>query len=297
MTEQFQFALRYDGDALRDHEMDARDLAPALIGLCDLIDEANRIVNDGRARIDVRVRTLKDGSFQIDVALVQSILDQAVDLLSGKHVTALIALAAILGLAKGSCASLIELTRRLKGLAPHAVKEVDKGKFEIQLDDNSTIHIRKETLLIYQSKKARRSVHNIVKPLEREGIDSAEILHDGNVIDTIRKTDAKLFEPSFEQTVRTTERRTMLRIQALWFRGDNKWRFMEGENSIAASIDDQRFIERILKEDEPFQPSDLLEVILRVTETTTQDGDAKADYSIAEVLNHIKSPKQGILNI
>ncbi len=150
MTEQFTFALRYDGEALRDHEMDARDLAPALIGLCDLIDEANRIVNDGRARIDVRVQTLKDGSFQINVALVQSIMDQAVDLLSGKHVTALLALAVILGLAKGTCASLIELTRRLRGLAPRAVKDIGEGKYEIQLDDNSTIYIRKETLLVYQ---------------------------------------------------------------------------------------------------------------------------------------------------
>ncbi len=132
----------------------------------------------------------------------------------------------------------------------------------------------------------------MLKPLEREGIESAEIFHNGEVVEEIIKADVKLFEPTFEQTVRTTERRTMLRIQALWFRGDNKWRFQEGDNSIAASIEDQKFIERIFKEDEPFHPSDLLEVILRVTETTNDDGDIKTEYGVIDVLNHIKSPKQ-----
>jgi hypothetical protein len=297
MSEQFQFALKYDGEALRDHEMDARDLAPALIGLCDLIDESNRIINQGRARIDVKVRTLKDGSFSIDVSLVQSLVDQAVDLLSGRHITALIALVTLLGLAKGGTVGLLELIRRLKGLAPRAVKDMGEGKVEIMLDDGTALQVKKEALLIYQSRKARVAAHSVTKPLEREGIEEAAIIHNKEVVQTITKSEAKYFEPTFEETRRVTDRRTMLRIQALWFRGENKWRFLEAETPISATIDDQDFIARVLKEDEPFQPSDLLEVQLQETETTTKDGDTKTEHAVLKVHNHIRSPKQGKLQL
>jgi hypothetical protein len=292
MIEPYQFALKYDGDALRDHEMDARDLAPALIGLCDLIDEANRVLNAGRSRIDIKVRTLKDGSFQIDVALVQSLIDQTVDLFSGKKITALIALVTLLGLAKSGVVGLIELIRRLKGYAPRAVNDIGEGRLDITLDDGNSVQIRKETLLVYKSRKARQAVHLVVKPLEHEGVDTVDIIQNKEVIQRIGKNEAKYFEPTFEETKRVTDRRTTLRIQALWFRGDNKWRFLEGNSPLSATIEDQNFIDRILKEDEPFQPSDLLEVVLQQTETTTTDGEQRIDYSVLEVLNHIKTPKQ-----
>lgn len=292
MIESYQFALKYDGEALRDHEMDARDLAPSLIGLCDLIDEANRVLNAGRSRIDIKVRTLKDGSFQIDVALVQSLVDQTVDLFSGKKITALIALVTLLGLAKSGVVGLIELIRRLKGYAPRAVNDIGEGRLDITLDDGNSVQIRKETLLVYKSRKARQAVHLVVKPLEHEGVDTVDIIQNKEAIQRIGKNEAKYFEPTFEETKRVTDRRTTLRIQALWFRGDNKWRFLEGNSPLSATIEDQNFIDRILKEDEPFQPSDLLEVVLQQTETTTTDGEQRIDYSVLEVLNHIKTPKQ-----
>ncbi|MBI4634023.1 MAG: hypothetical protein HY742_09055 [Deltaproteobacteria bacterium] len=297
MTETYQFALKYDGESFRTHEMDARDLAPALIGLCDLVDEANRTLNAGRSRIDIKVRTLRDGSFQIDVTLIQSIVDQTVDLLSGKSVTALIALVTLLGLGRGAYIGLIELIRRLKGLAPRAVKDLGEGKVEILLEDGQALQIHKETLIVYQSRKAREAAHRVVKPLEREGVDTVDILHNTEIIQRVTKDEAKYFEPIFEETRRVTDRHTRLSIQALWFRGDNKWRFMERDSPISATIDDQAFIERILKEDEPFQPSDQLEVVLQQTETTTPQGDLKVEYSVKEVLNHIRVPKQQRLGL
>jgi hypothetical protein len=297
MPETYQFALKYDGESFSTHEMDARDLAPALIGLCDLIEEANRTLSAGRSRIDIKVRTLRDGSFQIDIALVQSIVDQAVSLLSGNNVTALITLITLLGLGRGVCIGLIELIRRLKGLAPRAVKDLGEGKVEILLEDGQALQIHKETLLVYQSRKAREAMHRVVKPLEREGMDTVDILHNTEIVQRITKDEAKYFGPTFEETRRVTDRRTMLSIQAIWFRGDNKWRFMERDSPISATIDDQAFIERILKEDEPFQSSDQLEVVLQQIETTTPQGDPKVEYSVKEVLNHIRAPRQQRLGL
>lgn len=292
MNDTLQFSLRYDGEDLHGHEMDARELAPALIGVCDLIDEANSVINLGRARIDIRVRTLKDGSFQIDIALLQSFLDHAVDLLSGKPVTALLALAAIIGFAKGPVIGLIELIKRLRGLQPRAVKDLGEGNVQITLDDNTELTLKKETLLLYQSRRARKAAHAVAKPLERTGIDSLDVLQDGATVQTLAKDDAKYFVPTYEEVRRVTERNAKLRIHALWFSGENKWRFIEGDRQLSATIGDQRFIERVLTEDESFQPSDLLEVRLQETQVTTKDGETKCEHEVLEVLSHVKSPKQ-----
>jgi hypothetical protein len=43
-----RFLLKYEGDALVDHSIDVTDLAPALLGLSELVDEANHVINNDR---------------------------------------------------------------------------------------------------------------------------------------------------------------------------------------------------------------------------------------------------------
>jgi hypothetical protein len=43
-----RFLLKYEGPALVDHTIDVTDLAPALLGLSELIDEANHVINSDR---------------------------------------------------------------------------------------------------------------------------------------------------------------------------------------------------------------------------------------------------------
>ena len=68
----------YDGDALKDGEMDVRQLAPALLPIGDLLESANKALNDDSATVSVRVRSdFKQGSFEIDFVVVQSLAEQA----------------------------------------------------------------------------------------------------------------------------------------------------------------------------------------------------------------------------
>jgi hypothetical protein len=89
MNASVQFSIKYDGPALATHEMDVRELAPALLALSSLLEESNRVAFGEAANVSVNVKgNFQGGSFQIDFSLLQSITDQIVNLFSGKELSA-----------------------------------------------------------------------------------------------------------------------------------------------------------------------------------------------------------------
>lgn len=72
MPAESEFTVIYDGDALRDGSIDVRDLAPALLGLGDLVAETNREVTGGQVAVALRVRSeFERGSFQVNLEIGQ----------------------------------------------------------------------------------------------------------------------------------------------------------------------------------------------------------------------------------
>ena len=70
------FELEYDGPALAAHEMDVRELAPALISTADLFQEMNRRLHPVAPPLAVTVRATSEGSFYGDDATaVSNLLD------------------------------------------------------------------------------------------------------------------------------------------------------------------------------------------------------------------------------
>lgn len=103
-TNDMKFRIVYDGPALETHEMNVRDLAPALLSLSDALEEAGKTLYGNKTVVSVKVNaSFKAGSFGIDlVASSTSWFKQAVDFLSGDSATAAANLIAFIGLCPGS---------------------------------------------------------------------------------------------------------------------------------------------------------------------------------------------------
>jgi hypothetical protein len=174
------FQLKYDGPALADHTIEVADLAPALLGLSELIEEANHVVNNDRTSISLRIKATEPGCFQVEIHAVQSLTDAAVDFLSGRPVTALIALLTLLGLAgtagKAAVTGVIEVIRRLRGKPPKSVNPLpETGDVQLELPSGEILRVNHEVWEICVSQKARTAVHKMVKPLEKEGIEKLDL--------------------------------------------------------------------------------------------------------------------------
>ena len=73
MSKSASFTVAYDGDSVKNHLMDVRDLAPALLSIGQLFDEANRVLNGDHASIKLQVKALQEGSFEISFEMLQTI--------------------------------------------------------------------------------------------------------------------------------------------------------------------------------------------------------------------------------
>lgn len=101
-TDDMKFRIVYDGPALDNHEMDVRDLAPALLALSEVFEEAGKTLYGNKSVINVKVNaSFRAGSFGIDLlASSPSWLKNTVEFFSGDTASATLNLITFLGLCK-----------------------------------------------------------------------------------------------------------------------------------------------------------------------------------------------------
>jgi len=297
MSSSVHFSIKYDGPALASHQMDVRELAPALIALSDLLEAANKeaFPNDSPVRVNVQ-GNFQGGSFGVDLIAIQSIKDQIVSMLSGPEATAasnLIALLTGIGLLGGG--GLIGLIKWLRGRKPSAIKlQGESVVFELQLQDYvETLEVDLVAGRLYQSKVVRQALAKVVKPLERDGIDLFASGRDGASESVVTKEDVPAFEDSasdFEVASDTLSKGVLLQIESAVFKDGNKWRFNDGASSFFAEIADEQFLGRVSSGAERFGKGDVLVVDLRRIQTIVDTG-LRLEYIIETVKDH-RAPLQ-----
>lgn len=299
-NDDMKFRIVYDGPALDSHEMDVRDLAPALLSLSDALEEAGKTIYGKEKRISVKVNaSFKAGSFGVDlIAQSSSLTAQIIGAFSGNTASAASNIIGLVGfgylVVNTSCKGLIQL---IKWIGPRQIKRIEPtidGNSKIFVDDNYEV-FDSQVVELYKNKKLRKSLENVIyKPLEREGIDSfAVTLDQGKTFVEVVKEEAIFFKVNGVSEKILSESTTEKALQPLdiSFLEGHKWRFSDGGQPFQADVSDERFLKAIDDQSITFAKGDLLLVDLKTTQYVADKG-IKTVYEIVLVKKIINPFRQ-----
>lgn len=290
-----ELQIVYDGPALETHEMEVRDLAPALLAIGDLFEAANNELNGSRAKIAVSVKgSFKTGCFAIDLQAVQSLASQVMDIFNSAPVTAALNIIGTLGFTLVGGKGVIQTIQWLRGRTITSISQTEDGKTRIGVDADF-IDVEEAVLKLFRSVAVRQALEGAIsKPLQREGINYFAVRENENDFVAISKEEAVFFiapKDEQEEIISDEIREANLQLVNISFREDNKWRFFDGSATFYAEISDEDFLQRVDSSDETFSKGDILKVMLH-EQSILSSGQLKRLHRIDKVLEHRRSARQ-----
>lgn len=292
MPKKAAFKIAYDGEALRNHSMDVRDLAPALLSLGKLFDAANLALNGDKAEVRLKVKAHSAGSFEVALELFQSFGAQVSHLLTGEFVTSVINLKELIVIGSGG---LFWLVKKLRGKKPDKIEHISEGMVSLEFQ-GETIVIPSSLLRLYQDAAVRIAAEEVLRPLNHDKIDKF-IIKDNDVVTVeVTKSDAKYFTlPEIRDEIITENvHEAAYSIVSLAFKDDNKWRLHDGNSTISVQMKDDIFRRKVEENLISFSKGDILRCKVKTTQWRTGDG-LKIEYEVLEVVEHIPAAKQTLL--
>ena len=291
----------FDGSGVEKGEIDVQDLAPALLALGDLIQSANEVINGERAKTSVCVKATAEGSFEIDLAITQSILDATLSVFDfasahkdgiadAKQLADLIfdAVFAPIGFVGGG---LFALIKWLKGKKPEKVEHKSDGTTIIFCGD-VTFQTNRKAIQLAENIEVRKHARKALSSLSKNGIDKISVRRSGKETLDVIKEELPFFDiPDSEEKLEEETRKMNLQIISLTFKEDNKWKVTDGLEPFSATIEDEQFLMKINNNEIAFSKNDYLVCDVKERQYQTNKGLRK-ERSIIKVIEHKPSPKQ-----
>lgn len=270
------------------HSIEANTLVNMLVHYQAIVTEANRRLSGGAREISLKVNALKQGSFIIDVSVVQSIVQQIFKSDTVGYIADLC----------GAVGGVYTLYRYFKGKPVKTEKEKEAvsinidGVFSISIDDIVNIYnvptVRQAVSKSMETANEDPSVEGFAVKGDR-GETCAEFarsefkdyIYDGfDTEDDI--PDEKIIEED-----------TTLVIVGLNFEPGARWQFMYNGFKISMVVKDDALMQKI-NEGERFGKGDAVRVKLRRIQRYNKDYRTyeNKSYKIVEFFEHIVPPRQ-----
>ena len=268
----------------QEHSIDANTLVNMLVHYQKIVTEANQYMSGGSREIKLQVNALKQGSFIIDVSVVQNVLRQIFDKDSVAYIADLC----------GVVGGVYAIYRYFKG-KPVKTDEDKKNAVSIKIDN---VNVNIDAVKLYNTPAVRQAIS---KSMETANEDPSV---SGFAIKSNKGTDCAVFErKEFKEYIydgfdsecvvpgeRTIEEETTLVIVGLNFEPGSRWLFMYNGFKIPIRVKDDALMQQI-NEGERFGKGDAIRVKLRRiqsfnTEIRTYENKS---YKIIEFYEHIKN--------
>jgi hypothetical protein len=300
VTGEAHIRIAYDGEALQSGTMDVRDLAPALLALSDLFDEASKVLSGPDRAIQLRIKhDIRKGSFDVGIQVVQTWASKILSLFAGDSASGLANLIEILGLVAGAGYGLIKVVKWLRGRPIKRLEFTDDEGVRLIVDGDELL-ISRPLAKVLNDVGVRRALAAVMAPLRRDGIESFEVrTAGGEVIETVTKQDAPAFEAPTPvdvapQQIAKNEFQQAYTIVAVTFKEGNKWRVSDGQSTISVTIEDNEFLRKVNSHDVAFAKDDVIRCDVRQEQSMTSEG-LKTEVFIKRILDHKHTYRQAVL--
>ena len=272
------FTLRYDGPALAQGRMDARDLASALISLGDLFLEANRTLHPETPDVTLSIEATERGSF--DVGLVLHQVDPATVSAFGETVKELVGVVFGGGILPNTL-SLFSFLQTRRGRPIVAREPMGQGVIRARFSDGASVDVPEATMRLHDSFRVRRNTKDVIHPLTHSGVDKLEIIREEETLVQLGREDVPAFAPEDpEPNLSTSTSRLHLQVLGPAF-DQAKWRVTDGTTPFFVTVEDETF-RREIDEGKKFGKGDALDCTLRIDQSLSQ-GKLVATYAVEKV--------------
>lgn len=302
ITSEATIRIVYDGEALKSGSMDVRDLAPALLALSDLFDEADKVLNGPNPdrAIQLRIRhDIKKGSFDIGIEVVQTWLTKVINLFASDSASGIANLIEILGLTVAAPIGLFKLIRWLRGRPVKRVELLSDGGARMIVEGEELL-ISRPLAKVFNDVGVRKALAAVMSPLERDGIDTFEVKDaNGNLVESVSKGELPAFAPPDpvemppEKIVENTFTQAYT-IVSVTFKDGNKWRVSDGQSTFNVTLEDKAFIDRVNRHEVQFAKDDMIRCEVRQRQTMSREG-LSTEFFISRVLQHTHTFRQVVL--
>lgn len=267
----------------QEHCIDANTLVNILIHYQSIVTEANRQLSGGARKVSLQVNALKQGSFIIDMSVVQNAFAQLFSKETVGYVADLC----------GAVGGVYALYRKFKG-KPVKTKEEREEAISLKIGDD--ISITADTINIYNQPPVREAVSKSMETANEDASVEGFTIKGNN-----GGTCAEFAREEFKEYIydgfdteddipdeRIIDEDTTLIIVGLNFEPGARWQFMYNGFKITMTVKDDALMQKI-NEGERFGKGDAVRVKLRRVQRYNKNYRTYENktYKIVEFYEHI----------